>query len=280
MSGPPDSKYPALVQAREQLSRLTHAREKLERAWTPLRRIGTAVSILVPGVPLAVLGSQLISGGRDTTEAITLFYLILLATPCLANWSFRLLQARQQKMSSRDIARFQVYQHCAELDPLPEPIAAPLNRALDSYTAVFRIADDPVWKEAQLSQREFLKRATERMDELCEWARRLKLIDVRLRQLTPESAAHAEHRETLAHYQLQCQQLQRAADVFTQAEAKMTRAFAAMSGDRSVLSNAADELRNLTATFDALTEIVSPVEWHPSPSTETTPAPLRVGLGE
>lgn len=279
MSGHPEPKYPALAQAREQLSRLSRARQKLESAWTPLRRIATAVSILIPGSLLAVLGTQLVSGGHETGESIAIFYLILLGTPCLVNWGLRLLQARQQHMSAVEVARFDVYRRCTELEPLPEPVADPLNRALDSYTAVFRIADDPVWREAKLSQREFLQRATERMRELCEWARRLKLIDARLRQLTPESAAHPEHRETLTHYRLQCEQLQRAADVFTQAEAKMTRAYAAMSGEQS-RTLAANELRNLTATFDALTEIVTPLEWHPSSSAEAAPAPLRAGLGE
>lgn len=279
MSERPESRYPALAHARAQVTRMEQAQKKLDQAWAPIRRIATVCSLVFPGAPLAVLTAAQVNASGVGEEPAAVFYAILFATSLGANLSLRALQRYQQRVSPLNAKRLQVFQRCAELEPLPHAVATPLNRAVDSYSAVFRIAEDPIWKAAKLSHREFLQRATERMQELCDWARRLKLIDARLRQLTTENATHPEYRETIAHYRLQCEQFVRAADVFTQAEAKMTRAFATMSGEQSK-TMAADELRNLSATFDALTEIATSLEWRPSPTAETAPAPLRVGRGE
>lgn len=274
-----NSKYPALVHARAQVTRMEQAQRKLDQAWAPIRRIATVCSLMFPGVPLAVLTAGQFNAAGTGEDPAAVFYAILFATSLGINLSLRGLQRYQQRVSPLNVKRLQVFQRCAELEPLPHAVAAPLNRAVDAYTAVFRIAEDPIWKTAKLSHGEFLLRATERMQELCDWARRLKLIDARLRQLPNENAAHPEYRDTLAHYRLQCEQLERAADVFTQTEAKMTRAFATMSGEQS-RTMAADELRNLAATFDALSEIAGSLEWHPSSAAETASAPLRVGRAE
>ena len=280
MSNPEEHRYPALEAARTQTARLEKAREQLDAAWAPLRRTITTVSALL-GFPLAGVVGYLAAGSHADGPMPVVVFGTLLGTPLLTYAGLRVAQWRQQRISPAEAQRLRIAERCVELGTLPPESAEPLDAAVDAFFTMVRLAADPDWRAGSAGN-DLLPRAAARLEELIDWGRRLKLIGTRLATLAPAAAAHPEHQETLAQYRAQCLALTQAASLFVQAEAKMTRAFAAMSADRSMGSRAADQLREITATLDALSEVMSPFGPEvllPAPAREEE-AVLRAGVGQ
>ncbi|MCC2672912.1 MAG: hypothetical protein K0Q72_5384 [Armatimonadetes bacterium] len=276
MSQRPDHRYPALDAARTQTDRLRAARTKLDAVWTPVRRALTAAAAFA-GLPLAGVAGYLASNVA-VDAALPISVAVLVGTPVLTYAATRLIQGLQQRIPAAELRRIRIAERCVEAGALPPEVAAPLDRAVDAYFTMVRISAEPVWRTVKLPGEDLLPRAETRLEELIDWSKRLKLIASRLHQLSPAAAVHPEHRETRLQYEAQCGQLAQAADLFVQAEAKMTRAFAAMSGDRSTGSRAAEQLREITATFDAVSEVITASgEWQPAPAPEEQV--VRAGLG-
>jgi hypothetical protein len=281
MSQPADQ-YPALEAARAQVARLQKARERLDAAWAPLRRVVTTTASVLVGIPAATIVGYLAAGSLGEGAVPVLAFGTLLGTPLLTYTGLRVIQWCQQRISPTEALRLRIAERCVELGTLPPEVARPLDSAVDAFFTMARLAADPDWHTGAAGK-DLLPKVAARLEELLDWGRRLKLIGTRLHALAPGAAAHPEHRETLAQYQAQCQALAQAANLFVQAEAKMTRAFAAISADRSMGSRAADQLHEVTATLDALSEVISPTELLevrlPAPAREEE-TPLHAGVGQ
>lgn len=276
------SRYPALAQMQRQALQVRRAEERLDAEWAPMRRLITGASIPLLALPLAAFVAQAIARASGDGAPFFLAGLAtLIGVPALVNLGARGVQAWLKRGAKVDPVWLQTLDRCAELGTLPDDVAAPLDRALDAYVTMRRLAQDSAWRRARLPASDFVQRAGVRVQELLEWGRRLQFIGSRLRQLPGNADAHPEHRETLAQYRLQCENLSRAADIFSQAEAKMTRAYAALSGDHSLGSVAADQFQDITATFDALAEIAAPPEDWTQPRAAAAPeekvAHIRLG---
>lgn len=282
------SRYPVLSQVQRQAVQLQRAEERLDSEWGPLRKLVTIVSVPVVAIPLATLVAQFLREGRPDglpqTIGILMGLGVLAAVPIAANLIIRGVQAAVKHSAKSDPLWLEVLAKCAELRSLPEGVASPLDRALDAYVTMRRMGGDPAWRRGRLPAADFVRHAGTRMLELLEWGRRLKLVGARVEQLPKDAALHPEHGETLAQYRLQCENLSRAADLFSQAEAKMTRAYAALSGDQSLPSAAADQFHEIAATFDALAELSAPSAglegWsQTAPSAPTTDQVARLHRG-
>jgi hypothetical protein len=278
------SRYPVLSQVQRQAVQVQRAEERLDAEWGPLRKLVTMVSVPVLALPLAALVFHILGDGRPEATSFVIGLGILAAVPLTANLVVRGIQAVLKRNVKTDPVWLEVLVKCAELHSVPEGVAGPLDRALDAYVTMRRMGGDPAWRRGGLPATDFVRHAGARMLELLEWGRRLKLVGARMEQLPKDAAFHPEHGETLAQYRLQCENLARAADLFSQAEAKMTRAYAALSSDQSLPSAAEDQFHEIAATFDALAELSAPSAslegWsQTAPSASTTEQVARLHRG-
>lgn len=278
------SRYPVLSQVQRQAVQLQRAEERLDAEWAPLRKLVTNVSIPLIAIPLAALLTYLQGEQQPGPATFALGLGVVVMVPTAANLIVRAIQAALKRNVKTDPVWLEVLVRCAELRSVPEGVAGPLDRALDAYVNMRRMGGDPAWRRARLPADDFVRHAGTRMLELLEWGRRLKLVGVRMEQLPSDAVGMPEHRETLAQYRLQCARLSSAADLFAQAEAKMTRAYAALSGDQSLPSAAADQFAEISATFDALAELAAPPagleQWgQATPSASSTDQVARIHLG-
>lgn len=252
------SRYPVLSQVQRQAVQLQRAEERLDAELGPLRKLVTIVAVPLLAVPLAAVVFHFLGKGRPEVTSFLMGLGVLAAVPLAANLIIRAVQAGIKRSAKRDPLWLEVLSKCAELRSVPEGVAGPLDRALDAYVNMRRIGGDPAWRRARLPAADFVLHSGTRVLELLEWGRRLKLVGARMEQLPKDAAFHPEHGETLAQYRLQCENLACAADLFSQAEAKMTRAYAALSGDQSLPTAASDQFHEIAATFDALAELSAP----------------------
>lgn len=253
------SRYPALAHMQRQALHVHGAEERWDSEWGPMRRLVTGSSVLVLSLPASALVAQAVGLGPGSPLPGILAGLgTLIGIPAVVNIGLRAAQEVLKRRTQVDPEWLQVLERCRLLGDVPDPVAVSLNRALDAYISMRRVAQDPAWRRAGLPASEFIRQAGARVQELLEWGRRLKFIAGRLQELPPAGDTLPEYREVEAQYHLQCENLSRAADIFRQAEAKMTRAYAALSSNQSLGSAVADQFQDATATFDALAEIAAP----------------------
>lgn len=183
---------------------------------------------------------------------------------------------RSQGMESMDA---RVLQACAGLEGVPSEVAEPLEQALDAYLEISRMSGDPVWEGCGFSMREQVDGAGRRLISLLDWGKRLADVSRTVARL----ADRPEGPGVRAQYQGQLDRFQGAAAAFLALEAKVARAFVALTGAAPNQKMAQQEVTGLGASFDALAEVLTASEAglapsNISPSTEEAAA-LRVGRG-
>lgn len=272
--------HPTLDRLQKKAAELRLAEDKLTDAWAQVRGFATRVSPLIPGIPLGVVATAALGGPNGHEVGATAFLAAVAASPLLTYLTTRGLEALTRRRFRGDPLYRHVLESCAALGRVSEPLAGPLDQALEAYFAMRGLASEPDWQRAGIPARALLADAAMRLIELLEWARRLQKVASRLER-APEGACR-ERAETAAHFEQQVRQLGAAADVFVQTEAKMTRAFCALSADRSTGSAAQVQFHEITATLDALAEVLTSTFEAVTPvprGEESSTAVHQIGVG-
>jgi hypothetical protein len=234
------------------------ARERLELISGDIRRRVTALSFFIPGLPLAGLVARLAESQHHPGAGFAV--LTLISTPVLINVVMRGVERLYRARHEPDAVYQRVLDKCVELGPMPAPVDAALDQALEAYFALRKLGEEPDWKRVGYPLDDHLRRASERVVELLEWGRRISIIGDRLEKTRGEGRETPEFRETQTHFLAQCAQLAAAAAAFNRVEAKVTLAYATLSASAARDTLAAGQLQELTATFEALTEVLSESE--------------------
>lgn len=248
-----------LAKARSRAVRVRSAGDQLRATWGDLRRRLTIASVILPGLPLAVVMARLGENSIQFDPSV-LGLAALVGAPVLTNLVLRVVERLQRLRHGPDTAYQAVLDKCVELDPMPAPIDAALDQALEAYFSLRKLGEEPDWKRVGFPMEDHLQRASVRVVELLEWGRRLAIIGDRLEKTRGEARETPEFRDTRTQYLAQCAQIAAAASAFSRVEAKVTLAYAALSASAARDSVAAGQLQELTATFDALTEVLSESE--------------------
>jgi hypothetical protein len=248
----------ALTLARERAKRLRAAGDKLDHSFADIRRPLTIVSIFVPGVPIASFVAMTLN---HTVREPSLYAVgAMAATGLFVNLLLHAIERVSRWRHRPEIAFERVLEKCLEIRSLPAPIDAALDQTLEAYFSLRKLGSEPDWKQVGYPMKDHLHRASERVVELLEWGRRLAIIGERLEKMRGAARETPEFRDTQTHYLAQCAQIAAAASAFSRVEAKVTLAYAALSASAARDSLAAGQLQELTATFEALTEVLSESE--------------------
>ncbi len=253
-----DSKTP-LARTRDRALRVKTAGTKLQATWGDLRRRLTMFSVILPGMPLAGLMAH-IGEGRFEQNPASFAFATLLLVPLLTNGLIRGIEHCYRVRHSPDAAYQAVLDKCVELGTVPPPIDTALDQALEAYFSLRKLGEEPDWVRVGYPMHDHLRRASVRVVELLEWGRRLSIIGERLEKARGEASETREFRDTQSQYLSQCAQIAASAAAFSRLEAKVTLAYAALSASAARNTIAAGQLQELTATFDALTEVLSEAE--------------------
>ena len=245
----------ALARARERAKRLRAAGDRLDLSFGDIRRPLTLLAFFFPGLPLGWITGVLLSEWmRDPTPYVLG---VMVASALIVNLAIHAFEHFCRRKYRPEIAYQRVLDKCLEIRSLPAPIDAALDQVLDAYFSLRKLGEEPDWKRVCYPMQDHLERASERVVELPEWGRRLSVIGERLEKTHPGGRETPEYRDTQTHYLAQCAQIAAAAAAFSRVEAKVTLAYAALSASAARNSIAAGQLQELTATFDALTEVLS-----------------------
>jgi hypothetical protein len=248
-----------LEKARSRAQRVSTAGNHLRATWGDIRRRLTIGSLIIPGLPLAGLMARLAERSFQTDPSVFAMA-TLVAVPVLTNLVIRIIEHLQRVRHAPDAAYQAVLDKCVDMGPMPAPIDAALDQAVEAYFSLRKLGEEPDWKRVGYPMDDHLRRASERVVELLDWGRRLAFIGDRLEKTRGSARETPEFRETQAHYLAQCAQIAAAASAFSRVEAKVTLAYAALSASAARDSLAAGQLQELTATFEALTEVLSDCE--------------------
>lgn len=174
-----------------------------------------------------------------------------------------------------ETADAKVLRRCADIGEIPPAVAEPLERSLDAYTHISRLAGDPVWSGSGLQIQRSVEDAGRQLMEMLDWGKRLAEVRLTVDRL----ASRPEGVEVEAQFNRQLERLQAAAAAFQVAEAKVARAYVALSGAAPGQAVAPEALADLGAGFDALTEVLSVTEAPVLPvmKSEESETTLRLG---
>lgn len=190
-----------------------------------------------------------------------------------------LLRERAKRQQGMETTDARVLQACESLQDLPPEVTEPLERSLDAYLHISRVAEDPVWRGSGVSMRESVDQAGQQLIALLDWGRRLSEVARTVSRLSGRPGGE----EVQAQYHSQLARLEAAAGAYQDVEARVARAYVALSGAAPGQTVSPDELSGLGASFDALAEVLSASESVVSPSErrmqseESAPLPLRRG---
>lgn len=155
----------------------------------------------------------------------------------------------------------EIVERCKALGETPVVVSEPLDRALGAYGRIRRVLDEPVWKAAKVPARKNLQDARRQLLTMLERAEQLQLVRRTLEQLRERHAGSAEYRRVGGQYDRQCQRLAAAALLFEELEARIARAYLAVTTHRSrAVAPEAEPLRQLPVAFEALSEVLESLD--------------------
>ncbi len=252
---PPPSGHPTLDRLQKKAAELQKAEAKLTDAWAQVRGFATRISPLIPGIPLGVIAAVALGGPNGHEVGAPAFLAAMGLSAPLTYLTTRGLEALTKRHFRGDPLYRRLLEACAALGSVSESLAEPLDEALEAYFSMRALAAEPVWQRTGIPVKDLLTDTSKRLLDLLDWARRLQLVAVRVQRVGEGSSP--VRAETAAHLEAQVRQFAAAAEVFVQTEAKLTRAFSALSANRSVGTAAQEQFREVSATLDALTEVLS-----------------------
>ncbi len=155
----------------------------------------------------------------------------------------------------------EIVEQCKVLGETPETVSEPLDRALGAYGRIRRMLGEGVWKAAKMPARKNHQDARRQLLTMLERAEQLQLVRKTLEQLRERHAGSAEYRRVEAQYDRQCQRLAAAALLFEELEARIARAYLAVTTHRSrAEAPEAEPLRQLPVAFEALSEVLETLD--------------------
>lgn len=263
-----------LAEAQRLAEKLDRAEREFDASWSARWRalLFTAGGL---ALPVAALVARLAAeSGPDGVGALVFFLLwgTFIGTFAALGPFFRRRVKRREGLETTDA---RVLRHCVNLGEIPAVVAEPLERSLDAYTHISRLAGDPVWSGSGLQIQRSVQDAGRQLIGMLDWGKRLSEVRVTVERL----ASRPEGAEVEAQFQRQLERLQAAAAAFQAAEAKVARAYVALSGAAPGQAVAPEELADLGAGFEALTEVLGVTEapFIPVVKTEEAETTLRVG---
>jgi hypothetical protein len=232
-----------LGEARKMGAQLRDAEARFDQAWRQQFAARMAVGAVIGLIPAMLLGR---SAGVSFGLPLLLGSWGLWC--CGLWWYLGTSATRLKQRFGAGSTDARVLERCARLPDIPAAVAEPLERALDSYRSISRSAEDPLWERGGFPARQAVERAGEHLIGLLDWGERLAGVGDSVARL--RGAPDAD--ELRGAYEAQLAQLTQAAAAFERTEARMARAHLALAGTGPV---APAELADLTAAFDAITEI-------------------------
>jgi hypothetical protein len=163
---------------------------------------------------------------------------------------------------------------CRDLGPVPEPVSAPLDRALNAFAGIQQMSADSAWQRSGLSPADYLQQARTQMLALIERAGRLAKVGAMLDRFEGE-AVPKHYRGAEELYREHCRRFSEAAGLMEQAEASLSRALLAAAADAGTGAMVEEPLREMTARFDALAETLEAISETPGILTTEFTMPLR-----
>lgn len=261
-----------LREAQRISQRLEEAEREFDSSWSTRWR-----SILFTGgalsLPLCVLAAQLAAPTMPEPGAAFVFMGTWAASLSGLGVLGKVLRRRVKRREGMESMDARVLRHCASVGELPSQVTEPLERALSAYQHLSRMSGDPLWSGSGLDIRQAVDAAGRHLIALLDWGKRLGDVGRTVAQIQGRPGGA----EARARYQEQLAALGSAASAFEAAEARAAQAYVALSGAAPGQSAAPEELASMTATFEALAEVVggegAPI---PRPTAEE-PATLRAG---
>lgn len=167
----------------------------------------------------------------------------------------------------------EIVEACHKLGTVPEPISEALDRALGAYGRIRSMLNEPVWKSAKVPAAQNLKDARRQLLAILERAEQLQIVRRTLQQLEGRRAASEEYQRIDFQYHRQCRRLTAAADLFEDLEARIARAYLALTTHRtSDLQTSAESLQQIHVAFEALTEVLESLDDEtPTPALPAAP---------
>jgi class 3 adenylate cyclase len=153
----------------------------------------------------------------------------------------------------------QVLEKCAEVGPVPDAIAGPLGRALNAYLGITRIGRESVWIDRHIAAEKYTKQARKELLALLDRGQQLGRVAATLERFSGAESVPPHYRDVADVYTQQAARLEAAAEMFERAEAEFSGAFLTIS-ERPRGARSDEPLREMVATFEAITEVLQSLE--------------------
>jgi hypothetical protein len=263
-----------LAEAQRLAEKLDRAERDFDASWSA-RWKALLFTVGGFGLPVAALFARFAAENSPEGVGPLVFFLLwgtLVGAFAALGPVFRRRVKRREGLETADA---KVLRRCADIGEIPAAVAEPLERSLDAYTHISRLAGDPVWSGSGIQIQRSVEDAGRQLIGMLEWGKRLGEVRVTVDRL----ASRPEGAEVEAQFNRQLERLKAAAAAFQAAEAKVARAYVALSGAAPGQVVAPEELADLGAGFDALTEVLTVTEAPVIPVVKPEEAETTLRLG-